>query len=93
MREMEANLPVEEQYKNFKRGFESPISVGDQIHGGGDSNHGIQTIAFNLPNDERVREAKGAKKVILQQRARRQIRPHPEADGRAWCWCRSRPPT
>jgi len=66
LRDMEANLPVEEQFKNFKRGFESPISVGDQIRGGGDSNHGIQTIAFNLPNDERVREAKGAKKVILR---------------------------
>ncbi len=26
---------------------------------------GVQTIAFNLPNDERVREAKGAKKVLL----------------------------
>jgi hypothetical protein len=66
LREMEANLPVEEQYKNFKRGFESPISVGDVIRTGGDANHGIQTVAFNLPNDERVREAKGAKKVILQ---------------------------
>jgi hypothetical protein len=66
LREMEANLPEDEQYKNFKRGFASPISVGDQIHAGGDSNHGIQTVAFNLPNDERVREAKGAKKVILQ---------------------------
>jgi hypothetical protein len=66
LRDMEANLPVEEKYKNFKRGFASPISVGDEIHAGGDSNHGIQTIAFNLPNDERVREAKGAKKVILQ---------------------------
>jgi hypothetical protein len=66
LREMEANLPEDEQYKNFKRGFESPISVGDQIHSGGDSNHGIQTVAFNLPNDERVREAKGAKKVILR---------------------------
>jgi hypothetical protein len=63
---MEANLPVEEKYKNFKRGFESPISVVDQLHAGGDSNHGVQSIAFNLPNDERVREAKGAKKVILQ---------------------------
>ena len=66
LREMEANLPVEEQFKNFKRGFESPISVGDVIRIGGDANHGIQTVAFNLPNDERVREAKGAKKVILQ---------------------------
>ena len=66
LRDMEANLPVEEKYKNFQRGFESPISVVDQIHGGGDNVPGIQTIAFNLPNDERVREAKGAKKVILQ---------------------------
>ena len=66
LRDMEANLPVDEKYKNFQRGFESPISVVDQIHGGGDNVPGIQTIAFNLPNDERVREAKGAKKVILQ---------------------------
>ena len=66
LRDMEANLPVEEKYKNFQRGFESPISVGDEIHSGGDAHHGIQTIAFNLPNDEKVREAKGAKKVILR---------------------------
>jgi hypothetical protein len=66
LKEMEANLPVEEKYKNFKRGFESPIAVADQVHGGGDNVPGVQTVAFNLPNDERVREAKGAKKVILR---------------------------
>ena len=66
LRSMEANLPVEEKYKNFQRGFESPLVVSDQVHGGGDNVPGVQTIAFNLPNDERVREAKGAKKVILQ---------------------------
>ena len=65
LRDMEENLPVEERYKNFKRGFESPIAVTYQVHGGGDNVPGVQTIAFNLPNDERVREAKGAKKVIL----------------------------
>ncbi len=65
LRDMEANLPVEEKYKNFKRGFESPIAVTYQVKGGGDNMPGVQTIAFNLPNDERVREAKGAKKVIL----------------------------
>jgi hypothetical protein len=63
--DMEKNLPVEEAYKNFARGFESPIAVTYQVHGGGDNENGVQTIAFNLPNDERVREAKGAKKVIL----------------------------
>jgi hypothetical protein len=63
--EMERNLPVEDMYKNFNRPFSSPILVADQVHGGGDNVPGVQTIAFNLPNDERVREAKGAKKVIL----------------------------
>lgn len=63
--DMERNLPVEEAYKNFKRGFASPIVASYQVHGGGDNVPGVQTIAFNLPNDERVREAKGAKKVIL----------------------------
>ena len=66
LRDMEENLPVEDSYKNFQRGFESPIVVADQVHGGGDNVPGVQTIAFNLPNDERVREAKGAKKVILE---------------------------
>jgi hypothetical protein len=66
LRDMEQNLPIEDQYKNFQRGFESPIVVADQIRGGGDNVPGIQTIAFNLPNDEKVREAKGAKKVILR---------------------------
>lgn len=65
LRDMEANLPVPEAYKNFKRGFESPIAVVTQVHGGGDNVPGVQTIAFNLPNDERVREQKGAKKVLL----------------------------
>lgn len=65
LRDMEANLPVEDRYKNFQRGSDSPIAVAEQVHGGGDNVPGVQTVAFNLPNDERVREAKGAKKVIL----------------------------
>jgi hypothetical protein len=65
LRDMEANLPVEEKFKNFQRGFSSPIVVADQVYSGGDAVPGVQTVAFNLPNDERVREAKGAKKVIL----------------------------
>src|SRR5215210_6840243 len=66
LRGMEENLPVEAKYKNFQRAFESPLVVADQVRGGGDNVPGVQTIAFNLPNDERVREAKGAKKVILR---------------------------
>lgn len=65
LRDMEGNLPIPDEHKNFARGFESPIVVADQVQGGGDNVPGVQTIAFNLPNDEKVREAKGAKKVIL----------------------------
>ncbi|WP_312165454.1 dipeptidyl-peptidase 3 family protein [Phenylobacterium sp.] len=65
LRAMEENLPVADSYKNFARGGESPIAVAEQVRGGGDNTVGPQTIAFNLPNDERVREAKGAKKVVL----------------------------
>ncbi len=65
LRDMEGNLPIEDRYKNFQRGFESPIAVAEQVHEGGDNMVRAKTIAFNLPNDERVREAKGAKKVIL----------------------------
>ena len=32
----------------------------------GDTKAGVQTLAFNLPNDERVRQAKGSKKVMLK---------------------------
>jgi hypothetical protein len=64
--DMEANLPVPQQYKNLDRGDSSPIKVVHLIYSAGDTKAGIQTIAFNLPNDERVREAKGSKKVMLK---------------------------
>lgn len=63
--DMERNLPVDDKYKNANRPFSSPILVTEEVHAGGEAKPGIQTIAFNLPNDERVRAAKGAKKVIL----------------------------
>ncbi len=63
---MEDNLPIPEEHINKSRGSESPISVVDVVFVGGDSKSGVQTIAFNLPNDERVREAKGSKKVMLK---------------------------
>ncbi len=64
--EFEKNLPIADEHKNFKRGSESPLAVVDQVCGGGDNRPGVQTIAFNLPNDEVVREKKGSKKVMLR---------------------------
>jgi hypothetical protein len=63
---LETNLPLADEYKNPGRGSESPIRVVDLVYSAGDTRAGVQTIAFNLPNDERVREAKGSKKVLLR---------------------------
>ena len=63
---MEDNLPIPDKHKNFGRGSESPIKVVQELFSAGDTKAGVQTIAFNLPNDERVREAKGSKKVMLK---------------------------
>jgi hypothetical protein len=63
---LEMNLPIPEQHKNLDRGTESPIRVVDVLFAAGDTKAGVQTLAFNLPNDERVREAKGSKKVMLR---------------------------
>jgi hypothetical protein len=67
---MERRLPIPDEHKNLNRGSESPISVVDVVFAGGDTKAGVQTIAFNLPNDERVREAKGSKKVMLKNISR-----------------------
>lgn len=67
---LERNLPIPDEHKNLDRGSESPIRVADEIYTAGDTRAGVQTIAFNLPNDERVREAKGSKKVLLKNMMR-----------------------
>jgi len=66
LRDMEIHLPIPDQYKNFERGSESPLAVVNEIFTAGDTKSGVQTLAFNLPNDERVRKAKGSKKVMLK---------------------------
>jgi hypothetical protein len=62
---LERALPLPR--KHFvKRGNESPISVVIEVFTAGDTRAGVQTAAFNLPNDERVRAQKGSKKVLLK---------------------------
>ena len=63
--DMEQHLPVDDTLKGT-RGLESPIRVVDLVFSSGDARKSVQTIAFNLPNDERVRAEKGAKKVLLR---------------------------
>lgn len=65
--EMQENLPVEQKYRDQKvAGLKSPLNVVFEVFTAGDTKAGVQTLAFVLPNDERVREEKGTKKVFLK---------------------------
>jgi hypothetical protein len=63
---IEDNLPIDPRYRNPKLGAMAPIRVVNTVFSSGDANRGVQTAAFNLPNDERVIEEKGSKRVMLK---------------------------
>ena len=66
LQELENNLPLEARYRNPQLGAASPIRVVNEIFGSGEGNSGVQTAAFNLPNDERVVAEKGSKRTMLK---------------------------
>jgi hypothetical protein len=66
LQELENNLPIEPRYRNPKLGAAAPIRVVNEVFGSGEGNSGVQTAAFNLPNDERVVKEKGSKRVMLK---------------------------
>ena len=66
LQEIENNLPLDPAYRNPKLAALSPIRVVDLIYASGEGNRGVQTAAFNLPNDERIIHEKGSKRVMLK---------------------------
>ncbi|UMR30853.1 hypothetical protein MJ904_00840 [Massilia sp. MB5] len=66
MQELEDNLPLDAQYRNPKVGAVAPMVVVNQVYGAGDGNMGVQTAAYNLPNDERIISQRGSKRVMLK---------------------------
>ena len=66
LQELENNLPVDPKYRNPKLGALAPIKVVNVVFSAGDGNRGVQTAAYNLPNDERVVREKGTKRVMLK---------------------------
>jgi len=66
LQDIEDNLPIDPKHRNPKLGTLAPIVVVNEIFAAGDANRGVQTAAFNLPNDERVVREKGAKRVMLK---------------------------
>ncbi len=66
LQDIENHLPLDPNYRNPKLGAAAPIRVVNVVFTAGDANHGVQTAAFNLPNDERVIREKGSKRVLLK---------------------------
>ena len=63
---LENALPIDPRYRNPSLGALAPIRVVNVVFAAGDGNRGVQTAAFNLPNDERVIREKGSKRVMLK---------------------------
>ncbi len=62
---LEDHLPIDPRYRRRLGGL-SPIRVVDVVFSSGDGNRGVQTAAYNLPNDERVVAKMGSKRVMLK---------------------------
>jgi hypothetical protein len=59
-------LPLAAADRPSKRGHLTPMEVMDAPHRGGDLRHGYQAVADNLPNDPRIHEKKGTKKIFFK---------------------------
>lgn len=63
---LEDALPIDPSLRNPTLGTMAPIRVVNVVFSAGDGNRGVQTAAYNLPNDERVVKEKGTKRVMLK---------------------------
>jgi hypothetical protein len=59
-------LPLAAEDRPSKHGLETPMEVMDAPFRAGDLTHGYQAVADNLPNDARVHEQKGSKKLFFK---------------------------
>lgn len=66
LQDLEDHLPIDPRLRNPKLGAMAPIRVVNSIFGAGDANRGVQTAAFNLPNDEKIEREMGTKRVMLK---------------------------
>ena len=85
LQDIENHLPIDPALRNPSLGALAPIRVVNVVFTAGDGNRGVQTAAFNLPNDERVIREKGSKRVMLKnvQEAKFRMVLQPIATGRA----------
>jgi len=66
LQDIENHLPIDPALRNPSLGALAPIRVVNVVFTAGDGNRGVQTAAYNLPNDERIIREKGSKRVMLK---------------------------
>jgi hypothetical protein len=59
-------LPLPAEDRPSKKGQPTPMEVMDAPFRAGDLRHGYQAVADNLPNDPRIHEEKGTKKIFFK---------------------------
>jgi len=64
--EIQDALPLAAEDRPSKHGLQTPMEVMDTPFRTGDLAHGYQAVADNLPNDPRVHEQKGSKKLFFK---------------------------
>jgi hypothetical protein len=64
--EIQDALPLPAEDRPSKHGLETPMEVMDIPFRTGDLGHGYQAVADNLPNDPKVHEQKGSKKLFFK---------------------------
>jgi hypothetical protein len=64
--EIQDALPLAAEDRPSKHGLQTPMEVMDTPFRAGDLAHGYQAVADNLPNDPRVHEQKGSKKLFFK---------------------------
>jgi Peptidase family M49 len=70
LQDIEDHLPIDPKLRNPNvgaiKGANAPIRVVNSIFSSGDANRGVQTAAFNLPNDEKITAELGTKRTMLK---------------------------
>ena len=64
--EIQEALPLAAEDKPSMQGHSTPLEVMDAPFRGGDLRHGYQAVADNLPNDPRIHQEKGTKKIFFK---------------------------
>lgn len=64
--DIQDSLPLAPEDRPSKKGLRTPMEVMDTPFRTGDLEHGYQAVADNLPNDPRIHEEKGTKKIFFR---------------------------